>query len=102
MNWTWLAKFALGLAGEILLYILGRLREKKIFDQALALAEEHCRNLDKADESVSNEDKRRMAAESLKESLKRLGYELKDTMLNLAIEMAVNKLRREAGIAGEK
>lgn len=90
----------LGLAGEILRYILGRLRDRRLFERALRLAELHVARLD-GDDTLDKKLKRERVADALTQDLKAVGIELTDSLINLAVELAVNRLRRTQGKPGE-
>jgi len=51
-------------------------------------------------EDISNEDKRKQALKKIKKEAKKRGFELKDRVINLLIELAINyiKNKKENGV----
>jgi hypothetical protein len=95
---AFLIRLGLGLAFVVLQEILGRLRRRGDFHRALRFAQFHAKAYEAL--PVSGEEKKKMVEEALRSDLRRLGIEMKRTVVNLLIEMAVNKLRKELGVPG--
>jgi hypothetical protein len=49
--------------------------------------------------NLSNEEKRKMAERALRNNLKALGREYKDSVINLSIETAINMLKYDPELA---
>jgi len=49
-------------------------------------------------EDLTNEEKRKTAAQMIKEEAKKRGFELKDRIVNLLIELALNYIRNRRSI----
>lgn len=91
--WTALIKTLLGRAGVLLALTLGRLRERGAFERALDLAEATVRSLN-GDTSLDNDGKRQAAIDGLARALAAEGRELRDSLLALAVELAVSAAKR--------
>ena len=64
---------------------------KKIIDELLDFSITVCKNLDAEDLTSSN--KRKEAFQSIKDEATRRGLDIRDSLINLLIELAVNYIR---------
>ena len=84
----------LGLAGPLLLKIITSFVEKRVFNKAIELAKVEVDKLT-GQAGMDNDAKRQAAVGSLKLALKEMGIVLRDSLLNLAVEMAVVAAKAE-------
>ena len=72
---------------------LVRLILKAVFPELLDIAISVVEEIQKEPEVLTNEKKRKLAFKRIKEKLKESEKEAKDSLINLAIELAVNYLK---------
>ena len=72
---------------------LVRLILKAVFPELLDIAIAVVEEIEKDKEVLTNEKKRKLAFKRIKEKLKESEKEAKDSLINLAIELAVNYLK---------
>jgi hypothetical protein len=72
---------------------LVRLILKAVFPELLDIAISVVEEIEKDKEVLTNEKKRKLAFKRIKEKLKESEKEAKDSLINLAIELAVNYLK---------
>jgi hypothetical protein len=85
-----------GLAGSLFARTMANLRDAGTFDRALELATVWVARL-AGDTSVDNATKRNVAMDEIAKSLAREGRTLRDSLVALAIELAVNAAKASAG-----
>jgi hypothetical protein len=93
-----------GLAVDVLLAILARIREKDLLNHALAFAESHAKALDEqygidVDAGIKAEKKAKLTA-FITADLAQLGYEVADGLIEWVAVSVVQKLRRQQGRSG--
>jgi hypothetical protein len=87
-------QFILGQAGKYLALIMSRVGDKQVLDAVLAVAMKHVRDLFDKD-TYTNAQKRSMAFDSIVSDLKPVGLQVGESLINLAIELAVNAIKAE-------
>lgn len=87
--WMGLLKRFLGLAGKLFAQTVSNLKDRGAFDRAVDLAQVTVANL-AGDHSIDNDTKRRLAIAGLRTALAAEGRVVRDSLLALAVELAVN------------
>ena len=97
--WTSLLKRFLGLAGKLFAQVVGDLKDRGAFDRAVDLAQATVNSL-AGDTTLDNDAKRKMAIDALRVALKAEGKLVRDSLLGLAVELAVSAGKAAAGNQG--
>ena len=84
-------KALFGAIGQVLANLFAQLTSRDTFNKALELAQMHVSAL-QGNETLDNEQKRVAAVKAMKTDLKAMGLTLRDSLINLAIELAVSNL----------
>ncbi len=87
-----LLKALLGLVGPLLLQIINTVVNKGVLDQAVQLAGAEVERLGR-DTTKTDDEKRKAAVENVKTQMRSVGVEATTSVLNLAIELAVQGLK---------
>jgi len=80
---------------QVILDVFKNLHSKDVLERAVTLARLHVQNFDKSG-IMKNGEKREQVAKALKRDLRAAGLEARDSLVNLAIELAVNAVKAEA------
>ncbi len=80
---------------RVLVDIVKNLANKKVLERAVVLAQEHVRNLNKS-ATLTDQEKFDLAKRNLGADLKRIGLQAGDSLLNLAVELAVSVVKARA------
>jgi len=80
---------------QIIIDVFKNLHSKGALERAVTLARMHVENFDKSS-LMSNSEKREHVSAALKKNLRAAGIEARDSLVNLAIELAVNAVKAEA------
>ena len=92
MGWkTWLIQSLLGIAGILLQTALKGFYEKDTVNDLFKFARITVEGL--MDKDMDNEAKRKAASDEIKKDLKEVGKEVKDSLINLAIELSVSAVK---------
>ena len=83
-----LIKTFLGLAGQILLSVFQVLVDRRVFEMAIQRAQVHIKSL-LVEGNLTDEEKRRTVALAVKSDLQQSGFALRDSLTNLAVELAI-------------
>lgn len=92
----YILKTLLGAVGPLLLSIISSFSDRKILDSALELAKVEVNRL-MGDKSKTNDEKRAVAFERVKNGLIATGKGAKDSTINLALELAYSALKALTG-----
>ena len=91
-----LLQLLFGYAGRLLQVVLQQLADRHVFDKVLQLAETYVNKLD-GQEDLSNAEKRNAALRGIKADLAGTGVTVRDSLLNLGLELALSALRAKQG-----
>jgi hypothetical protein len=85
----YIVKLLFGFAGQVLAQIFTYVTNKDMFNKTLKLAQSHVNKL-AGNDTLDGPAKRDAAEAGLKSELTALGYDVRNSVINLAIEFAVN------------
>lgn len=87
-----LVRRLLGAAGALLLAVIDTLVQRRTMDTVAEYAKAWVATF-QGNSTLSNEAKRQRAADNIRADLRSLGYTVADSVINLAIELAVTELK---------